>query len=154
MSAGIRFVLFYLRQDPVKLSGCDLATAELTNASGVNLQGRATIRTIQIGLRGSGFASPISDKCPVFAPPTQVCSRAGYHASIAVDRVIKTFSPDSQCNRVVKSVFLDLHRLQRRNLWLIDDVSEALALVCVNPVLMHLENIVSLVRASFLPIQV
>ena len=88
MSARIGFVLFNPRQHPIKLSRGYLSTTECTNAGIVDLEGRATVGTIQVGLRRSRLGIPAANKRPVFAPGSEIGFGTTNDIAALINRVI------------------------------------------------------------------
>src|SRR5437660_6723432 len=114
MSAGIRFILLDLRQHPIEITRGYLATAEFANARGSNFERRAAVGAVQIRSRRRRFSLPAADERPVLTPTAQLVFRSGGHLAAGIDGVIVAFGPDAQGDRIVKSIFFDLHRLHRR----------------------------------------
>src|SRR2546427_6803398 len=123
-------------------AGVNLAAAEFADARRVYFQRRAAVRAVQIRARRTGLGLAIANERPVFAPAPQITFRPGNDAARLVNRVIETLPEDAQRNRIVESVHLDLHGLHRGDLALVKRVPQSLSLVRIDPVAMHLENIV------------
>src|SRR5437870_430510 len=151
--SGVAFILFDLRKDPVEFARGDLATAEFADSRGVNFQRRAAIRAVQIRVCGPRLGFAAANERPILAPTAQFVFGAGHHAPIRVNCVIETLSKDSKRYRVIESIFLNLRRLHSQYLVLVEGVAQPLTLVRVDPVAMHLEDVIGFVRSGAFPAQ-
>src|SRR2546428_11668456 len=70
-----------------------------------------------------------------------------------IDRVIITGSPDAKGDGIVERVLLDLHWLQGSYQTIVERFAQTLSLGGLDPVKVHLENIVCFVRSSAFPLQ-
>ena len=149
----VRFILLNSRQDPIKLSRGYLSTAEFTNADRIYLKRRPAIWAIQIGAGRRRFSITVSNKRPILAPLPQAGLRTTNYSPAVIHSVIVALRANPQGYRVVKSVFRDLDRLHRSDAALVEDISQVLALIGINPVLMHLKQVVSFVGARPFPVE-
>src|SRR5712692_3768362 len=142
MSASVAFILLDLGEHPIEFARSNLAAAEFADARRIYLQRRAAVRAVQISARRPCLRLAVAYEGPVFTPAPQIIFRSRNNAASCVNRVIKTLRENAQRNRIVESVHLDLHRLHRGDLALVERVSQSLSLVRVDPVAMHLENVI------------
>src|SRR6266481_2539096 len=101
----------------------------------------------------SRFGFAITDKGPILAPTTQALIRAGHHVPVLIYGVIVSFRKDPQSDCVIESVHLYFDRLHCSDLAFVERVAQTLPLIRVNPIAMHLENIVGFVRPRAFPIK-
>src|SRR6185436_3445736 len=119
--------------------------SDLTNADGIYLERGTAIGAIQIGAGRRRFSVTVSNKRPILAPLPQAGLRTTNHPPAIIHSVIVAVRANPQGYRVVKSVFRNLDRLHRSYAALVEDIPQVLALVGINPVLMHLKQVVSFV---------
>ena len=67
--------------------------------------------------------------------------------------VVETLRAYTQSDRIVELVFADFDRLHRGQNGLIQNVAKLLAFVSVDPILMHLKQIVGFVRPRAFPVE-
>src|ERR1043166_6021956 len=94
----------------------------------------------------------VTNECPVFTPLPEILVGPGDNSASFIDRVIKTLGPDPKSNSLVESVFQNLHWLDRAYSSIIDNIPQFLAPVSIDPVLMHLEDVVGFVGPRSFPV--
>src|SRR5215213_3620790 len=151
--AAVGLVLLDFGEHPVELAARHLAVAVFADARGVDLQGRGAVRAVEVGARVRRPSLAVADESPVLAPAPELLVRPGDDLALGADRVVVALGPDAYRDRVVEGVLLDPDGLHPRDAELVERVPQVLPLVSLYPVLVHLENVVRLVRARALPLQ-
>src|ERR1044072_3661879 len=104
-------------------------------------------------MRFRRFRLFVTNECPVFTPLSEILVGPGDNSASFIDRVIKTLGPDAKSDSLVESVFQNLHRLDRGYRRIIDNIPQFLPAVSIDPVLVHLEDVVGFVRPRSFPVQ-
>src|SRR2546421_7791104 len=152
MSALIGFVLLNFRQHPVEFARCDFSLTVFADARDIHFQGSATVRAVKVSACCRRLSVAIAYESPVFAPAPQLLVRAAHDLASRVHSVIITFGPDSQGDRVIEGILSDLNGLNLRDAEIVERVSQALTFVSVNPVFLHLEDVVGSKGTRSLPL--
>src|SRR5215475_4294948 len=103
-------------------------------------------------MRFRRFRLFVTNECPVFTPLSETLVGPGDNSASFIDRVIKTLGPDPQSDSLVESVFQNLHWLNRGHRSIIDNIPQFLPAVSIDPVLVHLEDVVGFVRPRPFPV--
>src|SRR5262249_25717632 len=128
----------------------DLTAAVLAVAGHVDLEGRAAVRTRAGRVLVFGDAAP-SNEGPVLAEAARAAAGAADDTALRVDGVVAHMGVDAGGQRVVEGIALHLHGQDLFDLHLFEEVAQVLLPVRLDPVLVHLEDIVRLVGPRLIP---
>ncbi len=73
--------------------------------------------------------------------------------AICVHSIVAALRPDTQSNTLIEGVFLQLYGLYGGDGAVLNKIAQVLTLVCLNPLLMHLEQDVGFMWSRSFPVQ-